>query len=156
MCKKQIIPFLASLLLEIVLGVDGLAQSPQSGPGGQRETPTLVAQATSLVERNELERAEDRVEALCAKLFDLEITESNFLARLDDLDYRCSPEGIQRALAFVGSARPMDELREGLRIRLETQKARVKKQLEMLEATRERLEAAIRDAEADLERVRQR
>jgi hypothetical protein len=89
-------------------------------------------------------------------LFDLEVTESSLLARLDELDYRSSPEGIQRALAFVGSARPMDELREGLRIRLETQKERVRKQLDVLAATRERLEAALREAEVNVERARQR
>jgi len=48
----------------------------------------------------------------------------------------------------------MDELRDALRIRLESEKARVNKQLDLLASTRERLEAAIREAE--LERVRQR
>jgi hypothetical protein len=76
-------------------------------------------------------------------------------ARLDDLDYQLTPEAIQRALAFVGSPRPMDEFREALRIRLESQKARVHRQLE-LSSNRERLESAIRETEADLERLRQR
>ena len=52
--------------------------------------------------------------------------------------------------------RPMDELRDALRIRLESEKARVNKQLDLLASTRERLEAAIREADAELERVRQR
>ena len=32
--------------------------------------------------------------------------------RLDELNYQMTPDRIQRALAFVGSVRPMDELRD--------------------------------------------
>jgi hypothetical protein len=49
-------------------------------------------------------------------------------AQLEDLDYRLLPENIQKALAFVGSVRPMDELREALRIRIENEKVSVAKQ----------------------------
>jgi hypothetical protein len=107
-------------------------------------------------DRELMVRAEERAESMRAKLFELEINELDLLALLDELDYRSSPDGIQRALAFVGSARPMDELREGLRLRVESQKARVNRQLEQLATTRVRLEWALREAEAELERARQR
>lgn len=50
----------------------------------------------------------------------------------------------------------MDELRDALRVKLENEKARLNRQLEVLESRRERLEAAIREAEADVEHLRQR
>jgi predicted nuclease with TOPRIM domain len=75
---------------------------------------------------------------------------------VDDLDYQLTPDSIQRALAFVGSVRPMDELRDALRVRLESEKARLNKQFELLESRRGRLEAAISEADADVERLRQR
>lgn len=103
--------------------------------------------------RSGFARAEQRVDQLRAKLFELETREMDLLARLDDLDYRLTPEAIQRALAFVGSPRPMDEFREALRIRLETQKARIR-QLELVLANREQFEWAVREAEAELDRIR--
>ena len=89
-----------------------------------------------------------------AKLFELETREMDLLARLDDLDYRLTPEAIQRALAFVGSPRPMDEFREALRIRLESQRVRINRQLELVLASREQIEWAVREAEAELDRIR--
>ena len=101
-------------------------------------------------------KAYGRAESLRAKLFDLQLQELDLQAHLDELDYRMTPDGIQRALAFVGSVRPLDELRNALRIRLEGEKARVNRQLELLASSRERLEEAIRDADAEIERLRQR
>jgi hypothetical protein len=50
----------------------------------------------------------------------------------------------------------MDELRDALRARLEGEKARVSNMLELLAARRERLEVAIAEADARVERLRQR
>jgi hypothetical protein len=156
MCKIQIRLFLAGLFVAAALGAQGFAQSPQSRPQHTCESDPLKAQANSIIDRETAARAEERAESLRAKLFDLAIKELDLLARLDDLDYRSSPEGIQRTLAFVGSARPMDELREALRLRLEREKARANSQLDLLASIRERLETAIREADAEIERVRQR
>jgi hypothetical protein len=154
MRNKNITNFVSGLVMALVLGVEVFAQSPQTR--ATCENTTLRAQASSVSDRELMVRAEERAESMRAKLFELEINELDLLALLDELDYRSSPDGIQRALAFVGSARPMDELREGLRLRVESQKARVNRQLEQLATTRVRLEWALREAEAELERARQR
>jgi hypothetical protein len=156
MFRRQIKPFLAGLFVTLMLGTQALAQPLQSRPNDTCESTTLKTTEIGLIDRETVARAEERIDALRAKLFDLEIREMDLLARLEDLDDRLSPEGIQRALMFVASPRPMDEFREALRIRLESQKARVNRQLELLTENRERLESAIREAEAELERLRQR
>jgi hypothetical protein len=73
----------------------------------------------------------------------------------EDLDYQLRPQSIQQALAVVGSVQ-IDGLRDGLRSRIESEKGRVSKQLELLATGRERLESAIRDADAEVERLRER
>ena len=103
-----------------------------------------------------LTRAENRAGALRDQLVNLQMREIELQARLDELDYRMKPETIQRALAFVGSVRPMDELRSNLRARIEREKNRTIAQLDLLAATRIKLEAALRDADAECERLRQR
>ncbi|HXF40122.1 MAG TPA: hypothetical protein VN687_10460 [Blastocatellia bacterium] len=139
MLKSQIKSFLAALLLVLALNAEGFAE----GPPDRRS-----------IDSDRLARAEQRVDQLRAKLFELETREMDLLARLDDLDYRLTPEAIQRALAFVGSPRPMDEFREALRIRLESQRARINRQLELVLASREQVQWAVREAEAELDRIR--
>jgi len=48
----------------------------------------------------------------------------------------------------------VDEFREALRIRLESQRARINRQLELVLASREQIEWAVREAEAELDRIR--
>ncbi len=156
MRKIQIKTFLAGLLVALSLGAEGFAQSAPGRPQDSCESTMVKTQPGSLIDRDMVARGEERALTLRSKLFDLDMKEIDLLARLDDLDYRSSPDGIQRALAFVGSARPMDELRDALRTRLEGEKARVSTQLERLESTREMLETAIREADADLDRLRGR
>lgn len=154
MFRREIKTLIAGFILALILEVPGWAQSTNR-PQDTCETNSSKAQAT-LFDRELVVKAEERSEALRVKLFEVTGKELDLLARLDDLDYRSSPEGIQRTLAFVGSARPMDELREALRIRLEREKARVMSQLDLLVSMREKLQSAIRDVDADLERIRQR
>ena len=152
MCKIQITRFLAGLFLALALGAQASAQS-ESRPSDTREN---AAPKTSLADRAAVARAEERVEALRAKLFDMQIQEIELQARIEELDIRLMPEAIHRQLALVGSVRPMDELRNGLRKLLESDKARVSKVLELLVSSRERLESEILEAEAGLERARTR
>jgi cell division protein FtsB len=137
MLKSQMKSFFAALVLVLVLGAEGLSEG----------RPDAYS-----TDSDRIARAEQRVDQLRAKLFELETREMDLLARIDDLDYRLTPEAIQRALAFVGSPRPLDEFREALRIRLEAQRVRINRQLELVTANREQVMWAIREAEAEIER----
>jgi hypothetical protein len=122
------------------------------------QTSTRAASSLSrdLVEIEMLVRAEHRAETLQEQLLDLQMKEINLHAQLEDLDYWLLPENTQKALAFVGSVRPMDELRDSLRIRIENEKARVNRQLEILVSRRERLETAASEADMEVEFLRRR
>ena len=156
MSKLQITRLLAGLFLALSLGATGLAQSGGTRPPDEGENATLKSQAKGLIERDVLARAEERAESLRTRLFEVQMQELDLQNQLDYLDFRLTPDSIQRALAFIGSARPMDELRDGLRARLENEKERVNKRLEFLTTSRERLEAEINRADAEVERIRRR
>jgi chaperonin cofactor prefoldin len=149
MCKIKVRRFLVGLFLTMTLAATAFAQSSSGRP-----SRTVNRGAT--IELELLTRAEQRAETLRERLLDLQSREEDLRARLDNIDYQLRPDSIQRALAFVGSVRPMDELRDALRARLENEKARVGKQLELLVSSKDRLEAAIRDADAAVERLRRR
>ena len=154
MLKFQMKSFLAALVLTLALSAEGLSQGPENREMDASNGTMMDAPDARSIDNDRLARAEQRVDQLRAKLFELETREMDLLARLDDLDYRLTPEAVQRALAFVGSPRPMDEFREALRIRLESQRARINRQLELVLASREQLEWAVREAEAELDRIR--
>ncbi|HKP85322.1 MAG TPA: hypothetical protein VJZ26_04450 [Blastocatellia bacterium] len=156
MRKIQITHFLSGLFLAMTLAAQSYAQSSGSRPPDAGENIAFKTKASILMDLEIMEKAEQRAEELRAKLFDLQMQEIALQACIDDLDYRMTPDGIHKALEFVGSARPMDELRAALRVRLENEKARVNKHLELLASSRERLEAAISRADAEVERLRQR
>jgi prefoldin subunit 5 len=156
MGKIQIMRFLLVMSFSLAIATSGMAQSSEGERSDGGERNALTAKASSLVDLELVARAEQRAEALRAQLLDLEMRELDLQTRVDDLDYQLTPESIQRALAFVGSVRPMDELRDALRVRLESEKARLNKQFELLESRRGRLEAAISETDADVERLRQR
>ena len=149
MCNIYITRFLAGLFLALALGTQALAQS------GSRPSDTCES-APPKADRAAVARAEERVEALRAKLFDLQMQEIELQARIEELNIRLMPEAIHRQLALVGSVRPMDELRNGLRKLLESDKERVTRMLDILVSIRERIEAEILQAEAQLERARER
>lgn len=115
----------------------------------------MQAQWRTLIEMEVLTRAEHRAEALRAQLLDLQTKEIDLRARIEDLNYQLQPQNLQRALAFVGGVR-MDELRDDLRKRIENEKRKASEQLELYTSNRERLEREIRDADAEVIRVRSR
>lgn len=155
MCKILIRNFLFGLLLAVAFATPTVAQSSRSDQSDLWVT-AYEPQSRGLSSRELLMRAEQRAEDLRNKLFDLQSREFALQARLDELDYQMTPEAIQRTLVFVSSVRPLDELRDALRTRLEGEKARVNKQLELLVATRDKLESTIREADAEVARLRQR
>jgi len=89
---------------------------------------------------------------LRSQLSELETKQTSLQTRLQDLDERMKPENIEQSLAGIGSTRPED-LREQKRRELERERGGVQKQLDLLAASRTRLEASI--ARADVEAYRQ-
>ena len=147
---------LAGLFLALALAPQGHAQSSASRPCEACESTTSRGQAARLLDLEALARAEERADVLRTKLFDIQTQEFDLQGRIDDLDYRMTPDSIQRVLSLADSVRPMDERRNALRTRLENEKARVNKQLDYLASWRERIEAAISRADAEVERLHQR
>ena len=109
----------------------------------------------SLVDLERLSRAEQRAAQLRAELRDVQTKEADLQAHAEDVDYALRPENIERATAGYGTTHP-EELREQRRRQLESEKERVRKQLDQLAASRTRLEQAIAAADVETERLRQR
>jgi len=156
MCNFRFKTLLAGLVLAFVFETHSNAQSSPTRPTDPADSSSTAVQATSLIDREMTIQSEQRIELLWSKYFDVQIQILDVQARIEDLDNRLTPENIQRQLWFVGSARPMDEWRAALQTKLEADKLRATKVLEMLTSTRDRLEAAIRDVESERERSRQK
>ena len=171
MCKTRLRPFIRGLFMAVIIAAGFFQTTSAQRSGSQIDpdfkqprtvtfiSPTLGGSQDQAQRRIDLElltRAENRADALRAQLGNLQMREMELQARIEELDYQMKPDSIQRALAFVGSARPMDELRANLRARLESEKSRTNTQLEALASTRMKLETALRGAEAECVRLRQR
>ena len=143
------------IVLSAMTGIEAFAQPTESRAPEACESATFKPQS-AVTDRELLARVEQRSEALWAKLFEMQMQEIDLQTRLDELDYRLTPEGIRQALAFVGSVRPMDELREALRIRLEAERTRISGLMQNLAQARQRVEESIRQTDAEIERLRQR
>jgi hypothetical protein len=94
----------------------------------------------------ELTSAAESAEKLRLQLIEVQAREESLRARAQQLDEALKPENIERSLAGIGSTRP-EELREARRRQLQTERDGIAAQLQTLETSRLRLEAAIRDAE---------
>jgi hypothetical protein len=90
--------------------------------------------------------AAESVEKLRLQLIEVQAKEESLRARAQQLDEALKPENIERSLAGIGSTRP-EELREARRRQLQAERDGIAAQLQTLETSRLRLEAAIRDAE---------
>src|SRR5229473_1160313 len=96
--------------------------------------------------------AQERAASLRAQLVEVQARQVELQARLEQLEQDLKSENIERSLAGVGSTHP-EELREQRRRQLEIQKRGLESQLEVLTASRTRLEAAV--ARADTESYRE-
>jgi predicted exporter len=93
------------------------------------------------------ESAAESAEKLRAQLLEVQGKEEDLRMRAQQLEESLKPENIERSLAGVGSTRP-EELRESRRRQLTIERDGVLAQLKTLEASRQRLEAAIINADA--------
>ena len=112
----------------------------------------LVAAGFLAVRTPAQTNAQERAANLRAQLADTEARQTELQSRLQQLEQNLKPDNIERSLAGVGSVHP-EELREARRRQLEIEKRGVQSQLDVLAASRSRLETAI--AAADAESYRQ-
>ena len=92
--------------------------------------------------------AQERADSLRSQLSELEAKQSELQTRLQSIEEKLKPENIEQSLAGVGSTRPED-LREQRRRQLEIERNGVRTQLDLLAASRTRLEASLARANAD-------
>jgi hypothetical protein len=92
--------------------------------------------------------AQERGANLRAQLVEVQAKQAELQARLGQLEEDLKSENIERSLAGVGSVHP-EELREARRRKLEIEKKGVQSQLDLLAASRARLEAALARADAE-------
>jgi len=108
---------------------------------------------TDLIQER-LTRAEQRAEGLQTQLRDVLEKEANLQAATERIDDQMRPESIERQAALTGTFRP-DELRESIRRQLDAEKRRVRAQLDVLNASRTRLETALASADQITVRLRE-
>jgi hypothetical protein len=92
--------------------------------------------------------AAERAANLRSQLVEAETRQAELQTRLQRLEEDLKPENIERSFAGVGSTRPED-LREARRRQLEIEKRGIQSQLDLLAASRTRLETAIARADAE-------
>ncbi len=107
---------------------------------------------TDLIQER-LTRAEQRAEGLQTQLRDVLEKESNLQAQMDRVDEQSRPESIERQAALTGTFRP-DELRDTIRRQLDAERRRLRAQLDVLQGSRTRLEAALNNADQLVQRLR--
>lgn len=108
----------------------------------------LGASATLAAAQGTGSSGQDAAAGLRAQLSDVQAKEAELQARERQLDEEMRPENIALSIVGVGTTKP-EELREQRRKQLESDKARVRAQLDQLAQSRTRLEAAIATADAD-------
>ena len=107
----------------------------------------LAITATAFAQEQQTESAAESLEKLRAQMLEVQAQEEALRARVQQLDESLKPENIERSLAGVGSTKP-EALRESRRRQLTIERDGVLAQLKTVEANRQRLEAAIANAEA--------
>jgi len=98
------------------------------------------------------ESAQERAANLRAQLTEMQAKQAELQTRLRQLEEDLKPENIEHSLAGIGSTHPED-LREARRRQLDIEKKRVQSQLDLVAASRTRLEAAIAAADAEIYRA---
>jgi len=109
----------------------------------------------TLLDMERLTRAEQRAEMLRSQLRDVQEKQADLQSRLEQTEYALRPESIERMVAVYGTTRP-EEAREARRRGLESERTRIKNQLDTLETSRQRLETAIATADREVELLRER
>jgi chromosome segregation ATPase len=109
--------------------------------------------ATTIQEQ--LEKEEQRGEALQHHLIEISEKEDPLSARMDQINQQLSPGAIESKLAGVGSLHPEDA-REEIRKRLTNEKTRVQSQLDLLKQDQRRTQASLATTDAAIQRLKQK
>ena len=92
-------------------------------------------------------RGQEIAASLRVQLSELEVRQAEMQARDEQLEEALQPENIERSVAGIGSTHP-ERLREERRRQLEIVRDSVRLQLDELDRSHARLEAAIAEADA--------
>jgi DNA repair exonuclease SbcCD ATPase subunit len=115
----------------------------------------MEEQQRTLVDMERLTRAEQRAEGLRAQLRDVQAKDSDLQGQLEQVEFALQPENIERVVGTFGTTHPEDA-REQRRRQLESQRTRIRTQLDQLAQSRVRLEAAITTADAEVDLLHKR
>lgn len=115
----------------------------------------IKADQKAMFDLERLTRAEQRAEQLRTQLREVTDREFALQERLAEIQYEATNEAVQRRAALIGSLNP-SAVREAILQQLERERTRINKQLELLAASRTRLEASVATADTEVERLRQR
>jgi ABC-type phosphate transport system auxiliary subunit len=113
----------------------------------------IILLAAQVCAAQDIAVVEQRVEALRQQLRDVTDRQAQLQAREQELDEALRPENVEKSVAGIGTT-DATALRDRRREQLEREKAVVVEQLQSLDASRTRLEAAIANAEAEAVRLR--
>jgi len=105
--------------------------------------------------QEQLEKEEQRGEALQHHLFEIAEKEGPLSTRMDQVAQQLNPEAIERSLAGVGSLHPEDA-REDIRRRLTNEKTRIQTQLDLLKQDQRRTQASLATTDAAIQRLKQK
>jgi hypothetical protein len=105
--------------------------------------------------QDQLEKEEQRGEALQHHLFEISEKEGPLAVRMDQINQQLKPEAIERNLAGVGSLHPED-VREEIKKRLANEKVRVQTQLDLLKQDQRRTQASLASTDAAIQRLKQK
>ena len=100
-----------------------------------------------------LTRAEQRAEQLRGQLMDIQTKIGDYQAKLEQIDWALRPENLESSAAGYGSTRP-EQIREARKKGLESEKSRVTTQLRLAETSKNRLESAVSNADAEVDHLR--
>ena len=105
--------------------------------------------------QEQLEKEEQRGEALQQHLFEISEKEGPLATRMDQINQQLSPEVIDRTMAGVGSLHP-EQAREEVKKRLTNEKNRVQSQLDLLKQDQRRTQASLATNDVAIQRLKQK
>ena len=115
----------------------------------------LEAQQRQAFDLQRLMYAEQRADNLRKQLLETQTKEIELQTRFEQVEFELRPEVIDRTTALSGSTRP-EEMRDVRRKTLDNERKRLLSQLEILRINRERLEIAVPQADAEVDRLRRK